>query len=118
MNNKIIQVNGKILSYKTLTKNPHLSNNTTNSAIETMSDIKHYINIDNTASGNLSNFVPVTVTPGHYSVLGDNRRHNTDSRVYGFVPHHALRGKATVIVFSVNYNNYYLIKSECFLKAI
>ena len=118
MNNEIIQVNGKILYYKTLTKNPHLSNNTTTSAIETTGDIKHYINIDNTANSNLSNFVLVTVTPGYYLVLSDNRRHNADSRVCGFVPHHALRRKATAIAFSVNYNNYYLTRSERFLKGI
>jgi signal peptidase I len=60
MNNKIIQMNGQTLSYKPLAKSPDVSNHTTTSAIETVGDIKHYINIDNTASGNLSNFVPVT----------------------------------------------------------
>jgi signal peptidase I len=109
MNNEIIQVNGKTLSYKSATND---------SAIETLGDIQHHINIDSTASDRLSNFSPVTVPEGHYLVLGDNRRHSADSRVYGFVPHNELRGKATAIAFSVDYENYYIPRSKRFFKDI
>lgn len=118
MNNEIIQVNGQMLSYKTLAKSSDMQTDTITSAIETVGDIQHHIKIDNTASDRLSNFSPVTVPAGHYLVLGDNRRHSADSRVYGFVPHNELRGKATAIAFSINYDNYYLPRSDRFLQDI
>ncbi len=116
MKNEVIEINGQTLTYRPSTK---VHNSTiTSSATEQLGDIEHHINIDNTASNKLSNFAPVTVPAGHYLVLGDNRRHSADSRVYGFVPHSELRGKATAIAFSVNYENYYLPRSDRFLQDI
>ncbi len=41
----------------------------------------------------------VTVPPGHYFVLGDNRPNSCDSRVYGFVPAGNIAGRATAVIW-------------------
>ncbi|MGC9223890.1 MAG: signal peptidase I [Terracidiphilus sp.] len=44
----------------------------------------------------------LTVPPGEYFVLGDNRNHSWDSRYWGFVPRDAVVGRPLVIYFSLN----------------
>jgi signal peptidase I len=48
------------------------------------------------------NFGPVTVPENALFVMGDNRDHSYDSRFWGFVDLGALRGKAFMIYWSWN----------------
>ena len=43
---------------------------------------------------------PVTVPEGHYFMMGDNRDNSQDSRYWGFLPAHYVKGRALTIYWS------------------
>jgi signal peptidase I len=43
---------------------------------------------------------PVTVPVGHYFMMGDNRDNSQDSRYWGFLPAHYVKGRALMIYWS------------------
>ncbi len=61
---------------------------------ETLSGVSHKIQTDNLRRND--NFT-VTVKPGHYFMMGDNRDNSSDSRVWGQVPERDIIGKAFAI---------------------
>jgi len=47
---------------------------------------------------------PIVVAPDEYFVMGDHRNSSSDSRVWGLVPRHLLKGRAAWILLSTNPN--------------
>lgn len=51
--------------------------------------------------GSDENFGPITVEPGHFFVMGDNRDQSSDSRCWGQVPVENIKGRAMIIWWSI-----------------
>ena len=66
----------------------------------------------------LSAFSSVTVPEDQYLVLGDNRNNSADSRVIGFVPRDEIVGKSTHVVFSLDYDQYFLPRADRFWQQL
>ncbi|HEY3294217.1 MAG TPA: signal peptidase I [bacterium] len=54
------------------------------------------------ANWNRDNYGPITVPPGHFWAMGDNRDNSADSRYWGFLSEDDVVGEALVIYLSVN----------------
>jgi len=80
-------------------------------AIENMGALHHAVRWSMAAQGRSNDFGAVTVPPGQYLLLGDNRDNSADSRYFGFFPRREIMGRATRVAVSLDPVNHYLPRS-------
>ena len=112
MQDNVLTINGTQVNYQSGTVAGD-----TQLLTEQLDALSHLVKLAPFSTG-LDSFNPVKVPAEHYLVLGDNRDNSADSRVIGFVPRKEITGRASTVVFSLDYDNYYLPRSGRFFASL
>ena len=70
------------------------------------------------ARGAMRSFPPLTIPPGQYFVMGDNRDNSADSRYFGFVAQDQILGRVVGVAFSLDRDGHYKPRWERFFQGV
>lgn len=114
MHNNRVYLNGEPLDYSALPKDPA---NRFVEYTEHLPDQHHSVRIGEGA-GFVRSFKEITVPEGQYLAMGDNRDNSSDSRMIGFIPRDEIIGRSNYVVMSLDYDNYFLPRSDRFFAKL
>ena len=120
MQNNRLTINGQLLQYQQHDTVNRLSAAQLEPYIELQENllgVKHRVRIAKAGSRS-STFSPLVIPHDRYLALGDNRDNSADSRVIGLIPRKEIIGRTRSVVMSLNYDNYYLPRSDRFLQPL
>ena len=122
VNNKV-RVNETQANYKPLQKKlfNHLDlyTRTKNEfALEVFEDSEYPIMLQKESDHASGSSIKANIPEGYYFVLGDNRNSSIDSRNIGLIPREQVFGRAKLVAFSLDYNNFYIPREDRFFEAL
>jgi len=86
--------------------------------IEGYGNMRHAIRLSLYRPSDRRDFGPVTIPPGEYLMLGDNRDNSEDSRYLGFFPRHEIIGRTDRVALSLDPGNGYLPRMDRFGETL
>lgn len=122
MRNEVVYINGRPVAYEALGDEaaqvlPEEQRRGVLFLSERLGERSHAVMI-NPQVGAMRDIAEQTIPEGEYFLMGDNRDNSRDSRYFGTVAESQILGRASRVVFSLDYGDHYLPRGDRFLKSL